>query len=129
VVDRLEVLTRPIAPAAAAVALTGLEGLDPRGMTTAADVAAMTRNGKCFMAVSGDSAAVYVLHVRNGVCFVDAAVGEGEVDLVELLDRAISCQAAGLDAIALQTKRRGLVKKLERHGYRVTGWVMRKELK
>lgn len=120
---------RAIAPASASLALAGCEDLDPRGLTSTADLEAMAQRGQCFE-ISGDQvSAVYVLSVRNGVCWVDALKGCGSVDLVELVDGVLMAQAAGLDAIALQTKRPGLVKKLQRHGYRVTGWVMRKELK
>lgn len=96
---------------------------------SAADLEVMAERGQCFE-LSGDQAsAVYVLTVRNCVCWVDALKGSGTVDLVELVDGVLTAQAEGLQAIALQTKRPGLVKKLQRHGYRVTGWVMRKELK
>lgn len=119
---------REIAPEGAAIALAGLEHLDPRGMTAAGDVQAMTRKGRCFALSTDDGGAVYVLTVRNGVCWVDAVKGAGDVDMVQLLDTVITAQSAGLRAIACQTKRRGLVKKLERHGWHVAGWVMRKEL-
>jgi hypothetical protein len=116
-----------ISPADAARALAGLEELDPRGMTTPQDLEAMTQRGRCF-AILGEAGAVYVMHVRNGVCWVDAAKASGEIDMTQLLDTVITAQAAGLRAVACQTKRPGLVKKLERHGWKVSGWVMRKEL-
>jgi hypothetical protein len=97
-------------------------------MTSTADLEAMTRTGRCFEIRGVQAGAVYVLSVRNGVVWVDALKGGGELDLVDLVDGVITSQAAGLEAIALQTKRRGLVRKLQRHGYRITGWVMRKEL-
>jgi len=119
---------RQISPEVAAQALAGLESLDPRGLMAAGDVHAMACAGECFELEGDLASAIYVLRVRNGVAWVDAIKGAGEVDLVQLLDGVISAQAQGLEAIGLQTKRPGLVKKLQRHGYRVTGWVMRKEL-
>lgn len=97
-------------------------------MSTAADIEAMAHHGCCFALVSGQAGAVYVFHVRNRVVWIDALKGNGDGDLVQLVDEAITAQAKGMQAIALQTKRPGLVKKLERRGYRVTGWVLRKEL-
>ena len=119
-------MVRAIAPDEAAQALAGCEGLDPRGLTSAADLIAMTKRGQCY-ALSGAVNAVYVITVRNGVAWVDALKGDG-ADATAAVDAVLTAQAAGLDAIALQTKRRGLVRKLQRHGYSVTGWVMRKEL-
>lgn len=118
-----------ISPARASAALAGCEALDPRGMTSAADLEAMTRNGRCFELAGHQARAVYVLRTHNGVCWVDALKGCADgVDLVDLVDGLITTQAEGLDAIALQTRRAGLVKKLQRRGYRITGWVMRKEI-
>lgn len=119
---------RQISPEAAALALAGLEALDPRGLMAAGDVREMALAGECFELEGGLASAIYVLRVRNGIAWVDALKGAGDVDLVQLLDEVICAQAEGLEAIALQTKRPGLVRKLKRHGYRVTGWVLRKEL-
>ena len=121
-------IARPISAYAAALALSGLEGLDPSGLMVADDIPRMTKSGQCFEVVGEAANAVYVLTVRNGVVWVDAVKGEGDLDVTALLDGVITAQAQGLEAIGLQTARRGLVKKLQRHGYRVTGWVMRKDL-
>jgi hypothetical protein len=129
-VDRAQegLTVREISPAAAAIALAGCEDLDPRGLMAPGDVQQLVDKGRCFSLTGSQAGAVYVLTVRNGVVWIDALKGAGDVDLVELVDGVITAQSEGLEAIALQTKRRGLVRKLERHGYRVTGWVMRKEL-
>lgn len=119
---------REIAPAAAAAALAGLEQLDPRGLMAPGDVQDLARAGRCFELAGDQAGAVYVLQVRNGVAWVDALKGAGGVDWVELIDGVVTAQAEGLSAIGLQTARPGLVRKLQARGYRVTGWVMRKEL-
>lgn len=121
-------VARRIDAAEAAAALVGCESLDPRGLMTPADVEAMARKGQCFEIAGANACVVYVLTVRNGSVWVDAVKGIGDVDLTAVLDGVITAQASGMQAIALQTARRGLVKKLQHHGYRVTGWVMRKEL-
>lgn len=122
-----QVTVRAIASQEAAHALAGLESLDPRGLMAPGDVESVAANGRCF-ALEGDASAVYVLTVRNDVCWVEAVRGGGDVDVTAILDSVLTEQARGLAAIALQTARRGLVRKLQKRGYRVTGWVMRKEL-
>jgi hypothetical protein len=118
---------RRLAPADAATALAGCEDLDPRGLCVAGDIAAMCQAGQCF-GLDGAASAVYVLTVRNGIVWVDALKGAGELDITAAVDEVLTAQAEGARAIGLQTRRRGLVRKLQQRGYRVTGWVMRKEL-
>lgn len=118
---------RQVEPAVAASALAGLSALDPRGLMADDDIEAMCRAGRCF-AVEGDASAVYVVHVRNGMAWIDAATGGGDADLTAVLDGVITAQAQGLRGIACQTSRRGLVRKLQRRGYRVAGWIVRKDL-
>lgn len=111
----------------AARRLAGMERLDPRGLCGPGDIEAMCEQGQCF-AVAGMVDAVYVLNVRNGVVWVDAIKGSGTIDVTTTLDAIVSEQAKGLNAIACQTPLRGMVRKLERRGFRVTGWILRKEL-
>ncbi|HWH83464.1 MAG TPA: hypothetical protein VNU71_14630 [Burkholderiaceae bacterium] len=118
---------RRIAGADAARALAGMEALDPRGLCGPGDIEAMCERGQCFE-LAGAADAVYVLTVRNGIAWVDAAKGSGPLDLVAALHAIVTEQAEGLRAIALQTARRGMVEKLKRRGFRVTGWILRKEL-
>lgn len=125
--DAQALTVRRVPPELAASALAGLSGLDPRGLLREADILAMCQGGQCF-AVEGESSAVYVLSVGNGTAWVQAAAGSGAVDLTALLDGVITAQAQGLGAVACQTARPGLVRKLKRHGYHVAGWIMRKEL-
>jgi hypothetical protein len=107
-----------------------MERLDPRGMTAPGDLVRMAATGQCFELAGDGVHAVCVVHMRNGCMWVDALKGDGPVDLVDAVDRLLTAAAEleHLQAIALQTQRRGLVKKLQSHGYRVTGWVMRKDL-
>lgn len=118
---------REIAAAEAAAALGGLHLLDPAGVMTPESVEQLARRGRCFK-IEGTSQAVYVLRMRGDVVWVDAAMGQGKDDVTALLDEAITGQSGGCRAIAMQTARPGLVKKLKRHGWKVTGWVMRKEM-
>lgn len=120
---------RIITPAAAAHQLAGLQHLDPRGMLTDADMHRMCDHGQCFEAVGEGARAVYVLHVANGVAWCNALSGDGAgLDLCAVVDAAITQQSEGLRRVAFQTARPGLVKKMSRLGYHVTGWVMAKEL-
>src|SRR5205814_5161465 len=104
----------PIDAARAARAIAGIERLDPTGMGDASEVEAVTRNGRCFELSGAAANAVYVVHVRNGVAWVDALQGSGHVDVSVLVAGLLEQQAAGLDAIAFQTARRGLVRKAPR---------------
>lgn len=118
---------RDIPPEVAARAMAGLSRLDPRGLMTEADVSAMCHGGRC-VAVQGDGGtAAAVLVESNGVLWVDAFKAEGvSAGLSEGLDEML-CKS-GAKAIAFMTKRRGLVRRAERRGYRIAGYVMTKEI-
>lgn len=120
-------LTR-IAPALAAGLLAGCESLDPRGLCTAADLGHMAQHGQCYLATADAGQCIYVVKVRNGVAWVDAIKGTGSLDWTAIAAELIEAQAKGLRAVAFQTPRPGLVKRMQRRGYRVTGWVLTKEL-
>jgi hypothetical protein len=117
-----------IAPGLAASLLQGLERLDPRGTTAPEDLHHLTTSGQCFAAAADTGQAVYVVKVSNGVAWVSACKGGGPVKWREVLLPIIEQQAAGCDAVAFQTARRGLVKAAKRQGYEVTGWIMKKKL-
>lgn len=112
----------------ASIALTGCEHLDPRGISSAADIQTMTENGQCFTATSGQASAVYVVQVVNGVAWINACQGQGAIKWQNLLLPVIEQQASGCKAVGFQTKRRGLVKAAQRHGYQITGWILKKNL-
>jgi hypothetical protein len=115
-----------IHPSEAAEALAGLAGLDPRGMVTEADIPAMCEHGTCLRVTEGSSSAVVVVCERNGVSWIEAAAGDGPDDLTRAIDDALI--AAGARALAFQTARPGLVRRAKRLGYRVTGYIMRRDL-
>lgn len=121
-------LTRLDAATAAAM-LAGLEKFDPRGIATAADLGAMTAGGECF-ALTDDAGAqcIYVIRVRNGQAWIQAAAGHGAADVTALTLPTIELQASHLQSVAFQTMRPGLVRKASKLGYRVTGWILRKDL-
>jgi len=112
----------------AAQFLTGCEALDPRGMTTAKDIHAMTERGQCYAATCGPAQCVYVVDVKNDVAWVSAIKGTGSVDWTFITAAMIEAQAKGLRAVAFQTARAGLVRKMKKAGYEVSGYVMRKEI-
>lgn len=118
-------------PMEVAQLLAGIEARDPRGIMQPTDLVRMAYEGACFAATHPESGsqAVYVLKVRNGQAWVEACKGSGAVDFTRTLLPAIELQASALDSVAFQTSRRGLVRKAERQGYRVTGYIMRKDLR
>lgn len=118
---------RRVDAATAAAALAGLERLDPRGLMTSADMVDACKAANCFQ-VEGDAKAFYVVGVRNGVAWIEAAQGSGSIDLSAALDALICSQADGLRAVGFSTARPGLVRKAQRRGYVVTGWILQKAL-
>lgn len=115
-------------PGLAAALLVGCERLDPSGMFCAADLLPMTQAGQCFAATADHAQAVYVVQVKNGVAWISAAKGTGPIDWSAVLLPTIEAQSAGAASVAFQTARRGLVRKAQKQGYEVTGWIMKKHL-
>jgi len=88
------------------------------------DLAALVARGAAYQ-VRGDhgkTIAAYLLEASNGALWITAATGRASVCLVRVIDAAASSQAraCGLSSLAFRTERRGLVRKAERIGYRVT---------
>lgn len=119
-------IVRAITPSDAAARLAGLHVADPRGMATGDDTLAMCKAGTCFELSDGCGLAVVVVHERNGVHWVDAAGGSGGRDLAGAIDHVLT--AAGARSIAFQTKRLGLVRRAQRQGYKVAGYIMRRDV-
>jgi hypothetical protein len=119
---------RRITPEEAAQRLAGVAARDPSGLTPNDD--ALARMGLAYSIDCAAGSAVFVIAQRNGCAFVTAAQGSGDVDMTALLDHVVTLGATndGCKAIAFQTARPGLVRKLTRRGFKVTGWVLRKEL-
>lgn len=83
--------------------------------------------------LSGDVVARYALHQierAHGVeVYIVGAVGSlPGVDLVQVITPYIAQQCARADRLTINTRRRGLVKKLERQGWSLDAYVMRKKL-
>jgi hypothetical protein len=117
-------------PETAATLLAGLDKRDPRGIAQPADVLEMVKRGEC-MAITqqGTGQCVVVLNVNRGQGWINAAQGEGQGDITGLALAAVEAMARGrLDSIAFQTMRPGLVRKAEKRGYGVVGWILKKEL-
>lgn len=120
---------RALTPDQAAPRLAGVAELDPSGL--AHDARQIARAGKCFAIEGEDGEAVYVVKVARGQAWIVAAQGRGQIDMTEVIDLAISEQAKrtpGTHSMGCQTARRGLVKKLTAKGWRVTGWILRKDI-
>jgi hypothetical protein len=115
-------------PALAAQLLAGCARLDPRGITAERDIPAMAARSQCFAATAGDSQAVYLVRVENGVAWIDAAKGYGPADWTALLLPTIEAQSKGAASVAFQTGRPGLVRRALRQGYAVRGWIVGKDL-
>lgn len=119
---------RPLERAEAARRLAGVAALDPSGVTANDDD--LVRHGQAFAIDAEAGSAVFVVAVRNGCAFVVAAKGAGQIDMTRVLDEVVTRGATndGCTSIGLQTARPGLVKKLQRRGFRITGWVMKKDI-
>lgn len=115
-------------PHLAAQLLAGCERLDPAGLTEAADLERMTREGMCFAASTDTAQAVYVVKIKNGTAWIDACKGTGLVNWSHVLFAVIEAQAKGCAAVGFQTSRAGLVRQAKKQGYAVTGWTLRKTL-
>ena len=118
---------RDIPPEVAARVMAGLSHLDPRGLMTEDDVLPTCHHGRCIAVKGEGGAGAAVLIEQNGVVWVEAFKAEGaSAGLSEDLDAEL-CKS-GAKAIAFMTKRRGLVRRAERLGYHVAGYVMTKEI-
>lgn len=118
---------RDIPAEQAARAFAGLSRLDPRGMTTERDLLPMCQQSRCVQLSTPRGVVTLALVQRAGVCWIEAAAGGDPAGtLTPEIDAALS--DLGAKSIAFQTARRGLVKRAEQLGYRVTGYIMRRDL-
>lgn len=115
-----------IAPEAAAARLKGLARLDPRGMTTEADILPMCRAGLCLEVSDSTGVAVVVVELINGVAWVNAAGGGGGANLSHTLDDVVA--GLGASSVAFQTSRPGLVRRAHRRGFQTVGYILRRTL-
>lgn len=118
----------PISPKEAAQALSGLGHLDPSGRCTEGGLRAMCEASRCVQVTDGHGGLAVVVYEldEGGTAWVCAAVGQGGRDLTAAIDDAM--RSLGARAVAFQTKRRGLVRRAERLGYALTGYIMRRDL-
>ncbi len=117
---------RDVSPEVAARAMAGLSRLDARGLLTEADLLPMCQESRCVRVSGEQGAAVLALIERNGVLWVEAAQAEGETTrMTDLLDDVLT--QSGAASIAFMTQRRGLVRRALARGYRVTGYVLKKD--
>ncbi|WP_417284672.1 hypothetical protein [Comamonas sp.] len=96
----------------------------------------VARGGACFVVEQGGVPVMaYALglttHDAGGVLWVTAAGGNlpgGDLtaSILPLIEQ--QGRAVGARQVAMQTRRRGLVAKLERQGYHVAGYILRKNL-
>ena len=120
----------PLHASEAAKVLAGLERLDPTGALQASDIEAMCERDKCVRVMAPHGAAAVAVAPVGKVLWIDAVRGVGDSDMTAAVDDAVCSLARqlGMQAVAFQTKRRGLVRKCERRGYQLTGWIMRKDI-
>ena len=86
----------------------------------------MCDRGECFAVESGaNGRVVFVIERGPGGVFVTAAAGDGQANQTAAVDAALRQIAPG--AATFQTKRRGLVRRAEKLGYRVAGYIMRRD--
>jgi hypothetical protein len=99
------------------------------------DMEACLRGAQLFeVRIAGQIVARYALtEVRRDhgveVFIVGAAGGAQGYDLVREVTPFIERQCAAADALTINTRRRGLVKKLQAQGWKLDAYVMRKKLK
>lgn len=127
-VEALEV--RRLTPEHAARALHGVAKRDPRGITTQSDLERFAERGECFaISAPGGAQIAYLLSVENGQCWVQACQASGGFDFSDVLLPVLMEQARGVcHSVAFQTARPGLVRKATRRGFRVVGWILKKDM-
>jgi len=121
-----------VAPAVAEEVRAVLRGAQSRKTDPDArhSVDALIDAGQCWKIVEGGViVGALVTEECGDELWVSVAIGRAQTDLVELMTAHLRQHAAGrFRSIGFQTARRGLVKKAERHGYRVAAQILRKTL-
>lgn len=83
--------------------------------------------------VAGVTVARYALkqvdRARGSEVFIVAAAGHAPgFDLVQSVEPVIAAQCAAVDCLTINTRRKGLVKKLSKQGWTLDAFVMRKKI-
>lgn len=69
-----------------------------------------------------------VERARGNEVFIVAAAGNAPgFDLVQSIEPVIAAQCAAVDSMVINTRRKGLVKKLSKQGWTLDAFVMRKK--
>lgn len=71
----------------------------------------------------------FVLEIQHKDVYIMAAGSVGKLDFTKIGLAAIEAMAANHDSVSFTTKRPGLVKKAQRHGYEIEGYILRKKIK
>lgn len=101
---------------------------DPAGISTPES---LTAAGVPFELETGTGSGVFVLERHGDVLWVTAAAGKAADDLTDIGLQLIeeTARQAGCSSVAFQTSRCGLVRKSERRGFEVSGWIMKKAVR
>jgi hypothetical protein len=92
--------------------------------------------GQCFKIFdeSGMVLAAYILKINGVELWIALGAGRADIDLTAVGLALIEAQGREFDSIGFKTRRRGLVKKAAKHGYRVDAckdgiYTLRKRIK
>lgn len=82
----------------------------------------------CLKGLDG-AAFAYAVRAAGSELWIQAAGGAAEIDLTRFGLAAIEQQArGGFKSVGFQTRRRGLVAKALKAGYKIDGYILRKEI-
>lgn len=86
---------------------------------------------RCFLLrVDGRDVFAWAVSRVGDELWIDAAAGKAPgYDLTAAGLAIVEAQAAGLETVGFLTRRPGLLKKAQRLGYQVDGWILRKRIK
>lgn len=92
--------------------------------------------GQCYRLFddSGETLAAYILKINGPELWIALGAGRADIDLTAVGLALIEAQGREFDSIGFKTRRRGLVKKAGKHGYRVDAcndgiYTLRKRIK
>lgn len=100
--------------------------IDPAGKY---NIDLMMKSGQCWKIYeNGVITGALVTRDDNGELWIMAAAGYSPSDMTQIMADHLLSISAGYRSIAFQTARRGLVKKIQAHGYEISGYILRKKL-
>lgn len=92
--------------------------------------------GQCYRIFEegGDTIAAYILEASGAELWIALGAGRADLDVTAVGLALIEAQGREFDSIGFKTRRRGLVRKAQRHGYRVDAckdgiYTLRKRIK